>query len=831
MSIETGRKLGPYEVVAPIAAGGMGEVYKARDTRLERTVAVKVLPEHLSSRPELRERFEREARAVSALNHPHICVLYDVGRDGETDYLVMEYLEGETLAERLKRGPLSLEETLRAGMQMADALTEAHRHGIVHRDLKPGNVLLTKPGVKLLDFGLAVVRGTSGASSQLPTAEHPLTAEGAILGTLLYMAPEQLEGKEADERADVYALGAVLYEMATGVRYFEDRGRTLAPAAFEHLVKTCLARDRDERRQTAHDVLVDLKWIAEGDHEPGVAPERGRGRLALVAAGLVVGMGGAVAAGALVWKLALPPPRPLSHFVTSIDIVYTSDVAISRDGRTIVYLGRTERATETQLFRRLLHEPEPEPIRDTENSVGLFLSPDGEWVGFHTPSALMKINLSGGAAVTLVEMFDTHDGHWVGDEIVFSGSGQLFRVSASGGDVVPVPESEQELPHVLPDEVHALFTKGNSDRFGLRSLRKTERTLLADGEDPQYVSTGHILFLRQETLWGVTFDVGSLELEGEPTPLLDGVTRFSVSEDGTLAYIALGQFSGQVVAWVDREGVEIGPIGSPGSFRNPELSPDGTKLAVMSNGDIWVYDLERGVSTRITFEGQDAAAIWSPDGSRLAFSSSREGSFKLFEVPADGSGEVVKLFESPDGEGIGPLHWSSDGQYLIFGTGLGNRGIRYLTDGDSVTVLDTDFDEYQARLSPDGRFLTYVSNESGRHEVYVRSFPQSDRKWNVTNGGGVQPRWSEDGTKLYYLVPGGTLMEVAVAAEEGLSLGAPERLFETGIHADTTAGTRAQYDVSLDGQRFLINRNAGALTEVELHVVLDWFTELKEKMR
>ena len=828
MSIETGRKLGPYEVVAPIASGGMGEVYKARDTRLGRTVAVKVLPEHLSSRPELRERFEREARAVSALNHPHICVLYDVGRDGETDYLVMEYLEGETLAERLKRGPLSLEETLRAGMQMADALTEAHRHGIVHRDLKPGNVLLTKPGVKLLDFGLAVVRGTSGASSQLPTAEHPLTAEGAILGTLLYMAPEQLEGKEADERADVYALGAVLYEMATGVRYFEDKGRTLAPAVFEHLVKTCLARDRDERRQTAHDVLVDLKWIAEGDHEPGVAPKRRRGLLALVVAGLVVG---AVAAGALVWKLALPRPRPLSHFVMPFETPGVGDVAISRDGRTIVYEGRSGRATESQLFRRSLDEPEPEPIRDTENGVDSFLSPDGEWVGFHTPSALMKINLSGGAAVTLVEMFGTRDGHWVGDEIVFSGSGQLFRVSANGGEVVPVPESERELPHVLPDGVHALFTDRNSDRFGLRSLRTTERTLLAVGEDPQYVSTGHILFLRQETLWGVPFDVGSVELEGEPTPLLDGVTRFSVSEDGTLAYIAPGQLSGQVLVWVDREGVEIGPVGSPGSFRNPELSPDGTTLAVMSNGDIWVYDLERGVSTRITFEGQDVAAIWSPDGSRLTFSSSREGSFKLFEVPADGSGEVVKLFESPDGEAIGPLDWSSDGQYLIFGTGLGNRGIRYLTDGDPVTVLDTDFDEFQARLSPDGRFLAYVSNESGRHEVYVRSFPQSDRKWNVTNAGGVQPRWSDDGTKLYYLVPGGALMEVAVASEEGLSLGAPERLFETGIHANAAVGTRAQYDVSLDGQRFLINRNAGVSREAELHVVLDWFTELKEKMR
>ncbi|HEY3122792.1 MAG TPA: protein kinase, partial [Thermoanaerobaculia bacterium] len=630
--IAPGCRLGPYEVLSALGAGGMGEVYKARDTRLERTVAVKVLPQHLSSSPEVRQRFEREARTISQLSHPHICALYDVGREGETEYLVMEYLEGETLSERLVKGPLLLEQTLRFAIEIADALDKAHRQGIVHRDLKPGNVMLTKSGVKLLDFGLAKAlpspggRGVGGEGlTALPT-EGNLTKEGTILGTFQYMAPEQLEGKEADSRTDIFALGCVLYEMATGKNAFTGASRAslisaimssepapistvqpMSPPALDRVVKTCLAKDPEDRWQTARDVLLQLKWIHEGGSQaglpaPAAARRRNWERLAWVAA--AAGVAAALALAAMlvsrthetrrmVQSSILPPEKATFAFEFG-------PVAVSPDGRRLAFVARPTDGR-SALWVRPLIGLSAQPLPGSEGASYPFWSPDSRFLGFFAGGKLKKIDASGGPPQTICDARSGRGGTWNREDVIlFAPAARegILQVSSAGGTPSPatrLDETRQEIGHrlpvFLPDGRHFLFLSSSGPELrrlvcGSLGGRET-RELLRVNSNVSYVEPGYLLFYRERTLFAQRFDAKRIELRGEAFPVAEqiqylpdrGFGVFSASNDGTLVYQRASAVASQMV-WTDRAGKPIETVGPPGLYRCPRLSYDGRRVAV-----------------------------------------------------------------------------------------------------------------------------------------------------------------------------------------------------------------------------------------------------------
>ncbi len=875
--LRSGAKLGPYEILAPIGAGGMGEVYQAKDTRLDRTVAIKVLPSHLAENPDLKQRFEREARAVSSLNHPHICTLYEFDTQVGTDFLVMEYIEGETLAEKLTKGALPLDKTLEYAIQIADGLDKAHRAGIVHRDLKPGNIMLTKLGIKILDFGLAKFQQETAESdnSEELTRQKPLTDAGSILGTVQYMAPEQLEGQEADVRTDIFAFGALLYQMLTGRRAFEGKSQAsvitaimsvdppalcslqpTTPPVLDWVTKRCLEKDPDERWQSAKDLTAHLKLIGEGGAQAGaptpVAVTRTRrSRLMWGVAGLLVG---AIATGFTVWSLVRPvspPPTRLAVVVPEAHSLFRGGgLALSPDGRDLVYVGWGDDVG--QLVWRSLDQLEGAPIPGTEGARYPFFSPDSKWIAFFTDRLLKKVSLAGGSSVTICDAVGARgSGSWgPNDNIVFSGFSGLFEVSASGGVPRAITSSENEAsnyrdPDILPGGRAVLFTTGHSNadaRIVAKSLETGEQRTLVDGIHPRYVPTGHIVFIREGLIWAVPFDLDRLELSGTPMPVLEGLqagflhsTRFAVSGDGSLVYFPEGSDENTRLIWVDRHGREILPVGPPGLYMNPELSPDEKQVAVhridpeSENPDIWLIELEHDISTRFTFDrGTDLAFLWSPDGARIVFNSNRDGGvYKLYEKPTSGAGDAELLLDS--NESIGPFDWSTDGRFIIYFRGS-TRDIHVLPmfgDRRPFSFLETEFDEYQAKLSPNGRWIAYASDESGKNEIYVRGFPSAAGKWQVSIEGGVQPRWSGDGKELFYIAPGQRLMAVAVKGETELEIGTPTTLFETRMWSPTTiAGVRAQYDVADNGQRFLFNWRDRPATS-QIHIVLNWFDELK----
>ena len=889
MSLTPGVKLRPYEILAPIGAGGMGEVYRAQDTRLERTVAIKVLPSHVASNPDVRARFEREARAVSSLNHPHICTLHDIGHQDGIDFIVMEHIEGETLSARIGKGALPLDQALQYGIGIADALDKAHRQGVVHRDLKPGNIMLTKSGAKLLDFGLAKleVAGSGPDLSALPTEQKSLTQPGAILGTFQYMAPEQLEGNEADARTDIFAFGSVLYEMVTGRRAFEGKSQasliaailereppamstlqTMTPPVLDHVVRMCLAKDPDERWQSASDVMRQLKWVTgAGSAEAVVSPGQTQSRLVpVLAIGMVVA---ALVAGLGVWALMRSTPEPTLRL--SINLPHgtpmtgpfgtAGTLALSPDGSRLAYVGETGGAR--LLYVRSLDQLDFTPLAGTENALYPFFSPDGEWIGFFEIQAgtLKKISVRGGPAMTLCEAPFPGGASWgTQNTIVFASGGDLFRVPATGGasEVLTTPDSTKDerahrWPEVLPDGKGALFSIQSTSSLEPKGIAAVSlesgkyHTVLEYGYFPHYAQSGHLLFFEGGTLMAAPFDLEDLETRSAPTPVLEGISAaprwgsgsISLSRDGSLAYLP-ARGSHTRLVWVDREGREVEPLVEE-PLENPRgirLSPDGRRLAIVTGlgdpeaGDLWVFYLDNRPPTRLTFDGTNDRPVWILDGASLAFASGRTGSRELHWIPADGSRlEPEQLLTNDLGKW--PRAWSHETKELLFdqlnpGTIADVMAVRLDGKREPRVVIQTAGAEGLSRLSSDGRWLAYVSNLTGRFEVLVQPFPGPGAPVRVSTNGGVEPIWGPKDQELYYIeAASNSVMAVKVSTEPTFTFGPPEVLFEgTYLHDyDFAAPT---YDVAPDGRFLMIKPVTGEDSErTELIVVLNWFEELE----
>jgi Tol biopolymer transport system component len=885
VALEVGTHLGPYEILGPLGAGGMGEVYRAKDTRLERTVAIKVLPAHLSSSPDFKQRFEREARVVSSLSHPHICTLHDVGHHEGTDFLVMEHLEGETLAERLGRGPLPMTEVLALGEQIADALDKAHKKGVVHRDLKPANVMLTAGGVKLLDFGLAKqtlsdaqVR-TESFSRMLTEAPDsaPLTVEGTILGTFQYMSPEQIEGREADARSDIYALGAVLYEMATGRKAFVGKTQAsligaimhskpepvsklvpLGPPAFDRLVETCLAKDPENRWGTAHDVALQLRWIAEGGSQVGLpapvaARRRNRERLAW---GVAVLAALAAAAFAVLWVRRAPEPPQVVRFEMAAPdgLPEVGSPRLSPDGRYLAFAARDDKGGQA-IWLRPLNSLTAQRLAGTEGARARpFWSPDSRYLAFMAEGKLKKLPVSGGPAQVICDAPTGADGTWSDDGVILydgTGSDPIMRVPAGGG--IPAPQvatassegekgaSQVGWPQFLPGSRRFLYVAWGSAQpeVKLASLDGGEvRAVLAGQSRVEFAPPGYLLYVRDNTLVAQPFDSGRGVLTGDPVPLAQdlgvdsvGLAHFTASHNGVVAFRS-GEAGGGRLVWVDGKGQSEQAMGEPADVRSTALSPDGRWLAMAlranasSSTDIWVRDLVRGVTSRFSFnEEDDENPVWSPDGTRIAWGSQRGGQFDLAVKAVGGTGEEEVLLEAPGNQF--PSSWSPDGKSLLYITVDPETSWDLYVlplEGDKTPhpFVRSRFVELRGRFSPDGRWVAYQSTESGRAEIYVQAFPGPGGKWQISTAGGTEPQWSPDGKKLYYLAQG-RVVKVDVRTGASFEAGIPEPAFAVSLRPITTSN---RYLVSHDGKRFLLLSSLLQDSTPPTTIVLNWTAEL-----
>jgi Tol biopolymer transport system component/tRNA A-37 threonylcarbamoyl transferase component Bud32 len=890
MALTSGTKLGPYEIQSSLGAGGMGEVYRARDTRLDRTVAIKVLPDQFSQNPDLKQRFEREARAISSLNHPHICTLYDVGHQDGTDYLVMEYLEGESLAARLARGALPLRETLRVGMEVADALDKAHRGGIVHRDLKPGNIMLTKSGVKLLDFGLAKSAHTPVAvtafSDAVTSPASPATAQGTVLGTFQYMSPEQIAGQDADARSDIFALGAVLYEMATGRRAFEGKSQLSvasailekepdpisaiqpsAPPVLDHVVRTCLAKDPEERFQTAHDVKLELKWITDASSAAGVPAAVRTRRLAskrLLAAAAVTGWVAAIAVAALALLLSSDlrlAQRPVAAEINPPAGADFTDAArgpaaISPDGRKLAFIAGDPKGS--RLWIRDMATGRTEALEGTEEARFPFWSPDSRALGFFSSGKLRKVSVDGGPVQILCDAPEGRGGSWSANRtIIFTPNitESLYRVSEGGGTPEKLTQSKlgwtHRNPYFLPDGEHFLFiarepaSTATAGTLYAGSLTGEEPKLVLERASNVQYSGGYLLYLKDANLVAQPFDPSGLKLTGNPIPIAEKLeywnardaAYFSASPNGVLLYRKSVQTPTQPT-WVDRDGREMGKVGEPGIYYDPRFSLDGSKLALARAGkdslrfDVWITDLRHNSSSRATFaDSPQVSCAFSPDGSTLAVGANVGGARgALWIQSVSGSGAQEPIGDTPTWMTLDD--WSRDGRYL-FGDVQENKTrediffVDLKGDRKITKFLQGPASELQAKLSPNGKWLAYMSDESGRYEVYVTAFPGPGGKWQVSSGG-VSRRafgdlglsWSTDGKELYFS-SADKIMAAAIQNAESFQFGTPQPLpMPTADLLGFTPG--------LTPGRFLVLRRAGPPDPSPIHVVLNWTETLKK---
>ena len=885
-----GNTLSHYKIISKLGQGGQGEVYLAEDSRLDRKVALKILPEHLSERADLRERFEREARAVSSLNHPHICTLYDIGEQDGIHYLVMEHLVGETLEARLEKGPLPLKQTLEYAIQIADALDKAHRQGVVHRDLKPGNIMLVKSGAKLLDFGLAKLQAAETPTnlSALPTEQANLTAEGTILGTLQYMAPEQLEGKEADSRTDIFAFGAVVYEMATGKKAFEGKSQAsliaaimekeprpmselqpMTPALLDRVVKKCLAKEPDERWQTASDLMTGLRWVTEVGTQADPAPSAIAPALWKRAIPWCVA---AVVTGALIlvllyfWAGTEPSQIVHSSVLPPEKTVFDSNagpMALSPDGQLLAFVARTAEGR-SLLWVRPLDTLSAQPLPGTEDAFAPFWSPDSRSLGFFADGKLKKIDASGGTVDTLDSSINSRYGEtgtWnQGGVILFSGGADegIHRVSSSGGTGISVTALDESLgeiahrwPFFLPDGNHFLYlaktrSSEETNKVYLSSLDGSNPTLLLNSNSNAiYAAPGYLLFWREGTLRAQRFDPERLQLRGEAFPVAPNVRfdalsqggLFSASHNGVLTYQAGTQAGLSQLVWFDRSGRRLDAVGEPDNYYFPRLSHNGLRVAVdisdlQNNGDLWLYELSRPVASRFTFDlGDDSEPVWSPDDDRIVFRSTRGGpGADLYQktVGSTANEEVLLADEFV----TSPTDWSRDGDFIALRVDrAGQRDIWVFSTQDqkATPFLETPFNEELGQFSPDGKWMVYVSDESDQPEIYVQPFPGPGPKWLVSTSGGLMPRWGLDGRELFYLALDQTLMKVDMSMIPEVEIGVPQSLFVTRTKGTSQTGrlSPTQYDVSADGQRFLINTLVEEEGATPIVLVLNWFEELE----
>jgi len=892
LSLSSGVRLGPYEIVSLLGAGGMGEVYRARDTRLGRDVAVKVLPSHLSENPDSKARFVREARAIAALSHPHICAIYDVGSQEGADYLVMELLEGETLADRLEKGSLPMDQALKLGAQIADALDKAHRRGIVHRDLKPGNVMLTRSGVKLLDFGLARLLAPVGRSegqdlSSLPTEaspEPPRTEQGTIMGTFQYMAPEQLEGRDADSRADIFSFGGVLFEMLTGRRAFSGKSRvslissilkdeppatssirTMIPSALDHVVSRCLAKDPEDRWQSAADVASELGWIARAGSDAGTAAvvvPRGRSReriawigALLVAAGLAawLAVGRRSASVAFDEPVQFKVPLPDSVSYAGVEPVETM-FALSPDGSALAFLGSIP--TGTMIFVRPLGKVESQAIAGTEGAESPFWSPDGRNLAFFADGKIKRVDLSGGPAITICEAGNGSAGTWSPNgTIVFSTWGfaerkrGLLRVSASGGPVTEATkldaarrEHMHSWPTFLPDGIHFLYLvdAGEADaqiRIGELGSSETRSVVRAQSRC-EYSPTGHLLFAREGALFAQAFDPVAGVVRGDAFPVASEIQTYGTTGDADFSaasrapILAFQERIRSRLTWVSRSGKEEGAIRPDGPLATMRLSRAGDRLAFaqidprLGTADLWIQDLRRGTTARATFDpASEWAPVWLPDGSRLIYASDVGGELPDLFWLDPASGKNGLLLHS---RGVKvPEDVSPDGRFLLYFEMVSKRPVIWVLpligDKKPFPFLTQPFPEYSPRFSPDGRFVAYVAEESGKAEIYVRPFPGPGPAWQVSRAGGKAPRWSPDGREIFFVTEN-AVMSAAVRNGRGFETSAPVPLFGADL---LSGGDKFDFDVGVDG-RFLVLQPAAGTRDTGIHVVANWLSGVRK---
>jgi eukaryotic-like serine/threonine-protein kinase len=846
---DPGKRLGPYEIVSRIGAGGMGEVFKARDTRLDRSVAVKVLPSEFARSADVKLRFEREAKTISQFAHPHICTLYDVGSEDGVEYLVMEYLEGETLAQRLEKGPLPVDQVLRYGIEIAGALERAHKAGIVHRDLKPGNIMLTRGGAKLLDFGLAREADIAGpVSPTVSTEKKTLTGEGTIVGTFQYMAPEQLEGGDVDARTDLFAFGAVLYEMVTARQAFPARSKASAiasilttrppsiresqpasPPALDLIIRTCLQKDPDERFQSAHDVRLALQWI--GDAAPIDTARSARRAAPMTIAALLLALA-AIVAALMFFKerLARPERRIVRTSIVPPNASVLANSAppeLSPDGTQIVFGASGGAASPgVHLWIRSLDSTTARALAGAENGTYPFWSPDGRQIAFFADGKLKKIDVGGGPPTVICDAPSARGGSWSGNTILFAGRyTPIMRVPASGGTPVAVTrltkgsDVTHRWPRFLPDGQHFLYVasptgaENSRTRIAAGNVSGTIQRTIAPGTSQPLYYDGVLLTVRQGALIAQRFDADALEVRGDPIVLTErGISmssllmrsHFTVSASGTLLY-QTGELQEETqMVWYDRSGKELGAVGPLQAYSSLSLSPDGNRIAAstgMALSSVWIHDAARGVRTRLTVGEYDSGPVWSRDGKSVAFSSRRRDYPDIYIRDVATGAERPAVISEMDKTATS---WSPDGTILFyhaFGLSTGTD-IRYVTlaNGKSHPYAATQYLESSAAMSPDGKWIAFQSDESGQTEVYVAPFPPTGAKWTISQNGGSTPRWRGDGQELFFIQSWDQKV-MAVRIDLGAAtpeIGKPVPLFPLRLSSGL-----APWDVSANGQRII----------------------------
>jgi len=881
MTIASGTKLGPYEITGAIGAGGMGEVYRARDPKLGRDVAIKVLSEAFARDAERMARFQREAKVLASLNHPNIATIHGLEDSGDSHALVMELVDGPTLADRIKAGPIPIDEALRIARQIADALEYAHERGIIHRDLKPANVKVTnEDAVKVLDFGLAKALEGDPSSidiSTSPTISRMATMQGVLLGTAAYMSPEQAKAKSVDRRADIWAFGCVLYEMLTGKQAFtgETVTESLAavimkdldwsqlpsatPMRVRVLLQRCLQKDPKQRLRDIGDARISLDEVLSGTPEAAPAPtsvavapiSQPLWRRALPWA---IGLLAVAATGIAVWNLKPGPVKPVMRFTITLPsgqqlaVLNRPALALSPDGSELAYVATSQAGGAPQIYLRVMDSAEIKPIPGTERATHLFFSPNGQWLGFFADGKLKKIPVGGGVAQALADGPLPAGANWSSrGMIAFTPTfGPIQEVSDSGGTAAALTHLEKgeiihEWPEFLPGSKAVVFCAGST--IAVQPVGEGERRNLIQGQEgtmPRYLPSGHLIYAQGSTLMAVPFDPQRLELRGAPVSVVQNVlqtlnapraAQYSVSATGSLVYISgSAQALESRLVWVSRSGIEQ-PLAAPAKdYGFPRLSPDGHRVALVNGGQVWLYDPARDTLTRLTFEGSsNLYPTWTPDGKRIAFVSDKGGPLNIYWQMADGSGGLERLTTSQNIQV--PLSWSPNGERLAFievsPTTAADIWVLQLNDRKAQPFLQTPAYEGTPQFSPDGHWLAYTSDESGRREIYVQPYPGPGGKWQISTDGGNEPVWNRSGRELFYR-NADKMMAVDITTQPSFSASKPKMLFEKR-YVSPGGGTFPNYDVSPDGQRFLMLKpvQQEQAESTQINIVLNWTEELK----